>query len=41
MDNLHDFNALVTNGFIAIQALRLERSGAAKIQRGEPLTPGP
>jgi argininosuccinate synthase len=37
MDTLEGFSAEDTSGFIAIQAIRLEKYGAAKIQHGEPL----
>ncbi|KAM4060117.1 arginosuccinate synthase domain-containing protein [Hirsutella rhossiliensis] len=38
MDTLEGFSPEDTSGFIAIQAIRLEKYGAAKIQQGEPLT---
>ncbi len=38
MDTLEGFSPEDTTGFIAIQAIRLEKYGAAKIQQGEPLT---
>jgi argininosuccinate synthase len=38
MDSLEGFSPVDTTGFIAIQGIRLEKYGAAKIQRGEPLT---
>ncbi|KAB5578435.1 argininosuccinate synthase [Coniochaeta sp. 2T2.1] len=38
MDTLEGFSPEDTTGFIAVQAIRLEKYGAAKIQRGEPLT---
>ncbi|KAK1770724.1 argininosuccinate synthase [Phialemonium atrogriseum] len=38
MDTLEGFSPEDTTGFIAIQAIRLEKYGAAKIQRGEPLS---
>ncbi|EFZ03615.1 Argininosuccinate synthase [Metarhizium robertsii ARSEF 23] len=37
MDTLEGFSPEDTSGFIAIQAIRLEKYGAAKIQHGEPL----
>lgn len=37
MDTLKGFSPEDTSGFIAIQAIRLEKYGAAKIQHGEPL----
>ncbi|KAK8093589.1 hypothetical protein PG997_000274 [Apiospora hydei] len=37
MDTLEGFSPEDTSGFIAIQAIRLEKYGAAKIQQGEPL----
>lgn len=40
MDTLEGFSPEDTSGFIAIQAIRLEKYGAAKIQQGEPLTGG-
>ncbi|KAK8129271.1 argininosuccinate synthase [Apiospora kogelbergensis] len=41
MDTLEGFSPEDTSGFIAIQAIRLEKYGAAKIQQGEPLAKGP
>ncbi|KAI0397547.1 argininosuccinate synthase [Xylariaceae sp. FL0594] len=41
MDTLEGFSPEDTTGFIAIQAIRLEKYGAAKIQQGEPLARGP
>jgi len=41
MDTLEGFSPEDTTGFIAIQAIRLEKYGAAKIQHGEPLARGP
>ncbi|KAB5549895.1 argininosuccinate synthase [Coniochaeta sp. 2T2.1] len=38
MDTLEGFSPEDTTGFIAVQAIRLEKYGAAKIQRGEALT---
>ncbi|KAK4137190.1 argininosuccinate synthase [Trichocladium antarcticum] len=38
MDTLEGFSPEDASGFIAIQAIRLEKYGAAKIQQGEPLT---
>ncbi|KAH6687455.1 argininosuccinate synthase [Plectosphaerella plurivora] len=38
MDTLEGFSPEDTSGFIAIQAIRLEKYGAAKIAQGEPLT---
>lgn len=40
MDTLQGFSPEDTTGFIAIQAIRLEKYGAAKIKHGEPLTRG-
>ncbi|KAH6603671.1 hypothetical protein Trco_008446 [Trichoderma cornu-damae] len=40
MDTLEGFSPEDTSGFIAIQAIRLEKYGAAKIQHGEPLARG-
>ncbi|RYC58434.1 hypothetical protein CHU98_g7781 [Xylaria longipes] len=40
MDTLQGFSPEDTSGFIAIQAIRLEKYGAAKIKLGEPLTRG-
>jgi argininosuccinate synthase len=40
MDTLEGFSPEDTSGFIAIQAIRLEKYGAAKIKQGEPLTRG-
>ncbi|KAH7175848.1 argininosuccinate synthase [Dactylonectria macrodidyma] len=40
MDTLEGFSPEDTSGFIAIQAIRLEKYGAAKIQYGEPLARG-
>ncbi|KAF2970827.1 hypothetical protein GQX73_g2787 [Xylaria multiplex] len=40
MDTLEGFSPEDTTGFIAIQAIRLEKYGAAKIKQGEPLTRG-
>ncbi|KAF4977804.1 hypothetical protein FZEAL_5711 [Fusarium zealandicum] len=40
MDTLEGFSPEDTSGFIAIQAIRLEKYGASKIQQGEPLTRG-
>jgi len=40
MDTLEGFSPEDTTGFIAIQAIRLEKYGAAKIKLGEPLTRG-
>ena len=37
MDSLDGFSPEDTSGFIAVQGIRLEKYGAAKIQRGEPL----
>ncbi|KAI1364793.1 argininosuccinate synthase [Xylaria arbuscula] len=37
MDSLDGFDVTDTTGFIAIQGIRLQKYGAAKIQRGEPL----
>lgn len=37
MDSLDGFQVSDTTGFIAIHGIRLEKYGAAKIQRGEPL----
>lgn len=37
MDTLEGFSPEDTTGFIAIQAIRLEKYGAAKIKQGEPL----
>lgn len=41
MDTLEGFSPEDASGFIAIQAIRLEKYGAAKIQHGEPLTRDP
>lgn len=40
MDTLEGFSPEDTTGFIAIQAIRLEKYGAAKIKHGEPLARG-
>ncbi|KAL1861584.1 hypothetical protein VTK73DRAFT_7044 [Phialemonium thermophilum] len=40
MDTLEGFSPEDTSGFIAIQAIRLEKYGAAKIKQGEPLARG-
>ncbi|KAF2430530.1 argininosuccinate synthase [Tothia fuscella] len=40
MDTLEGFSPEDTSGFIAIQAIRLEKYGAAKIKHGEPLARG-
>ncbi|VUC28628.1 unnamed protein product [Clonostachys rosea] len=37
MDSLDGFDPSDTTGFIAIQAIRLEKYGAAKVKQGEPL----
>ncbi|KAH7322906.1 argininosuccinate synthase [Stachybotrys elegans] len=37
MDTLEGFSPEDTSGFIAIQAIRLEKYGAGKVQQGEPL----
>lgn len=37
MDTLEGFSPEDTSGFIAIQAIRLEKYGAQKIKDGEPL----
>lgn len=37
MDTLEGFSPADTSGFIAIQAIRLEKYGARKIKDGEPL----
>ncbi|KAJ4150881.1 hypothetical protein LMH87_011610 [Akanthomyces muscarius] len=37
MDSLEGFSPEATSGFITIQAIRLEKYGAAKIKAGEPL----
>lgn len=39
MDTLEGFSPMDTSGFIAIQAIRLEKYGARKIKDGEPLAP--
>ncbi|EAQ89548.1 hypothetical protein CHGG_06167 [Chaetomium globosum CBS 148.51] len=39
MDTLEGFSPVDTSGFIAIQAIRLEKYGARKIRDGEPLAP--
>ncbi|KAK2591068.1 hypothetical protein QQS21_011244 [Conoideocrella luteorostrata] len=39
MDTLEGFSPMDTSGFIAIQAIRLEKYGARKIRDGEPLAP--
>lgn len=40
MDTLEGFGLKDTSGFIAIQAIRLEMYGAAKVKQCEPLTRG-